>query len=88
MGRRALLLCLALAGCPRRAPPRGGDAAITATADVPALHVCYGAGGAAVEVPRTTPCASLGASELRPATVPEAPRARRTPAAPDAVTLF
>ncbi|MFO0627289.1 MAG: hypothetical protein U0325_16890 [Polyangiales bacterium] len=85
---RATLLALTLAACTRGrtdvSPPR--DAA--APEDRAPTHVCYGAGGSAVEVARTLPCEALGASEQRPATVPAPPPARRTRNVIDAGLLF
>jgi uncharacterized membrane protein len=80
----ALALASLLAACARRAPLPARDAG----ADVAGTHVCYGAAGSAVEVPRATPCASLGASETPPATVAAPPPPRRTREARDAATLF
>lgn len=84
--RRALIAPLLLAAACRA--PAATAPARDAAAEVSVMHVCYGAAGSAVEVPRSTPCASLGASELPPATVPPPPPPRRTRAALDAGTLF
>lgn len=83
---RALLAFALLAAC--RAPAAPAAPARDAAADVSATHVCYGAAGSAVEVPRSIPCASLGAGDTAPATVPAPPPPRRTRAATDAGGLF
>lgn len=89
---RALALPLACAlcalGCSRAAPSPARDAAVDAPTTRATTHVCYGAAGSAVEVPRATPCESLGGSETPPATVPAPPPARRTREPRDAETLF
>lgn len=85
---RATLLALTLAACARGRNdlPAPRDAA--APADLSPTHICFGAGGSAVEVPRTLPCEALGASEARPASVPAPPPPRRTRAVTDAGILF
>ncbi len=85
---RATLLAFTLAACTRGRtdPPAPRDAAVTT--DAPRTHICYGAGGSAVEVARELPCEALGASEARPASVPAPPPARRTRVLGDAGILF
>jgi hypothetical protein len=85
---RATLLALTLAACTcgRTDLPSPRDAAVVT--DAPRTHICYGAGGSAVEVARELPCEALGASEARPASVPPPPPPRRTRAVSDAGILF
>jgi hypothetical protein len=85
---RATLLAFTLAACARGRTdlPSPRDAAVVT--DTPRTHICYGAGGSAVEVARELPCEALGASEARPASVPAPPPARRTRVVTDAVILF
>lgn len=85
---RATLLAFALAACTRGRTdvPSPRDAA--GIPDLPRTHICYGAGGSAVEVRLELPCEALGASEARPATVPAPPPARRTRVVTDAGMLF
>lgn len=59
---------------PAPAAAQGQDSAAPRPLDAgPATHVCYGAGGSAVELPRATACSSVGAGDLPPANVPLAP---------------
>lgn len=83
---RALFALVLLGAC--RAPAAPAVPARDAAADVSATHVCYGAAGSAVEVPRSVSCASLGAGDTAPATVPAPPPPRRTRAVTDAGILF
>ncbi len=67
------------AGC-RREAPSSPDAAAAVTArhdvpaDVPRTHVCYGANGAAVELPLAVACETVGGSERVPDYAPPPPR--------------
>lgn len=85
---RATLLALTLAACARGRTDLPAPRDAGAPTDAPPTHVCYGAGGSAVEVARTLPCEALGASETRPPSVPAPPPPRRTRAVTDAGILF
>lgn len=83
-----LALALALAACTRGRSDRPAPRDAAGVTDASRTHICYGAGGSAVEVARELPCEALGASEARPASVPAPPPPRRTRAVSDAGILF
>jgi hypothetical protein len=74
---------LILGGACRREASPSPDAAAAVTArhdvpaDVPRTHVCYGANGAAVELPLAVACETVGGSERVPDYAP--PPRRDTP---------
>ena len=74
-----ILLFVLLSGCPSRthAPPDASAAVTPAAVALSPTHVCFGAGGSAVEVDRATSCASLGGSETAPMEVRAGPAVRR-----------
>ncbi|MBL8604564.1 MAG: hypothetical protein JNK72_21740 [Myxococcales bacterium] len=77
---RRVWVLVGLVGC-RPVVPEGaprGDAAVASdrggAGDAgAAVHVCYGAAGSAVELPRGVDCATVGASDTPPAGPVEGP---------------